>query len=46
MQINVDPLTFQTQINLNKLTKGMYIVKLIRANGITQNAELIKNKNL
>lgn len=42
-QINIDPLTLQTQVNLNKLTKGIYIVKYITASGLTQNAKLIKN---
>lgn len=42
-QVNVVPLTVQTQLNINQLARGMYIVKYYNGIDNYQTAKLIKN---
>ena len=42
-QVVVAPNTLQTQININNLTKGIYIVRYDNGEGIIQNVKMIKN---
>jgi Secretion system C-terminal sorting domain len=42
-QVNVPPYTYQTQLNIRNLTKGMYIVRYYDGNAALQTAKLIKN---